>query len=93
MTLYNRRPSQPLKYVITLLLFIIVMGFTWSDVYGYQNNDQSSGTQTNQVSGSNQGQAQPTAVPVAIPEPGTLILLGGGLGALYLARRSQRKKN
>lgn len=97
MTLYKRRPGQPLKWLIGLIVFGLAMGITFADVYGY------GGDGTNSVSDGSVGPSGGTygddnnlgtsnEDPSAVPEPTTLILLAGGLSALYAARNRNKKK-
>ena len=97
MTVYKRKPSQPLKWLVALIVFTLAMGVTFSDVYGLD------GTVTigaDNVDNSDQGLADGNPSPsddstdrptTAIPEPTTLILLAGGLSALYIARRRKNR--
>ncbi len=125
MTLYRSRTSQPLKWIVALFVFALVMGVTFSDVYGQdhhnggkpgdnnfhgdrgKNDDHNGGHYGNNGgngggnngdhgnggggdNGGNGGNDNPA--PSSVPEPGTLILLAGGLSALYVARRNKSVK-
>jgi hypothetical protein len=82
---YRRPEGQTLKWLLALIVFILVMTMTFDEVFG---GDPSDGTDK----GAAVTQSSDKAAPSAVPEPTTLVLLGGGLSALYLARR-RRKKN
>lgn len=82
---YRRPEGQTLKWLLALIVFILVMTMTFDEVFG----GDPSGRIDNGASATQGGDE---AAPSAVPEPTTLILLGGGLGALYLARR-RRKMN
>ena len=105
MTVYRSRASQPLKWIIALMVFALVMGVTFSDVYGmgrdhggkpgdnHQHGDHHGGNPHNgggDNGGGSGGNDNPS--PTATPEPGTLVLLAGGLSALYVARRMKKDK-
>lgn len=69
------------------------MGITFTDVYGDGRIDAGSTAQDDYVNydnGSDNGISDNAAYPVAVPEPTTLILLAGGLSALYVARRRRQ---
>ena len=98
MNLYMRRSSQPLKWVVALLVFIVAMCFTMTDVYGNPPDGRIGGGNADQptdgANGPNGSLAtddNPDAT-TAVPEPATLVLLAGGLGALYAARRLRKEK-
>ena len=94
MTVYKRKPSQPLKWLVAMIVFALAMGVTFSDVYGLD------GTVTIGADNSDQGLADGNPSPngddtdgstTAIPEPTTLLLLAGGLSALYVIRRRKNR--
>jgi len=96
----HRRKSQPLKWLVALIVFAVVMGIAMDDVYGIDpanggaNTTQSGDTKNsgagNQpgAGGTDNGVDNPS--PTVVPEPTTLLLVAGGLGALYLARRFKK---
>jgi hypothetical protein len=85
MTLYKRRPTQPLKWLVAIIVFALALGFTLTDITG-----NTGGTDTDRIEQPAAGGDDATAS--AVPEPNTLILLVGGLSALYLVRRRRYKK-
>ncbi len=95
MKIYQRRKSQPLKWVLAFILFCLLMGWTMSDVYGITVNQQNP-TPSEHKSGSNDspvtgGMHAPTGEvpPSTAPEPSTFTLLALGLGggALMIRRK------
>ncbi len=97
MTVYKRKAAQPLKWLIAVIIFTLAMGITFTDVYGDgtdgrlgNSNSGGNGPADNGNANISAGNDDPTGGggnPDAIPEPTTLILLAGGLSALYVARR------
>jgi hypothetical protein len=99
----RRRIARSFKWVIAAIVFILAMTITWSDVEGQQvprDRDQVA-IDHNQVEHERSPRvtAEGTDIatgdetpPSSIPEPGTLILLGGGLAAMYLVRRRRNRK-
>lgn len=99
MTVYQDKRSRPLKWLVALIVFLLAMGITFSDVYGADPVTTGSST----VQGSQPDQGPPPSgdlstnnngpntdnpdTPMPIPEPTTLLLLAGGLGAMYAVRR------
>lgn len=83
----QHRTEQPLKYLIALILFCLVLGWAFTDVYGSNlgqdhNTDISSGGE-NRVGGTNRA-------PSAVPEPTTLALLALGMGGLAAYRKLKK---
>jgi len=110
MTYVKRNRSTGFKWVLALVLFVLAMTVTFSDVYGNTGRSQNEMVLENQTmaqesrpaqkddgkgfdadppgDGNGYGEDNP---PAAIPEPGTLILLASGLGAMYVARRRRNR--
>jgi hypothetical protein len=89
MTVYKRKSTQPLKWLLGLVVFILAMTLTFADVYG--NETVVGGAADNNTTVSSQDNGSTQCPPKPVPEPTTLILLGGGLSAMYLARRKRNK--
>ena len=105
MTIYKNNPARSLKWLVALIVFLLAMGVTWSDVYGYQTSkshdhgkwsygsDDKTADSPRSFSDDYSddvtcGNDEP---PAAIPEPATLILLGSGLGTMYMVRRRRNR--
>lgn len=102
MKVYTRRSSQPLKWIVAIVVFLLAMGVTFDDVYGEDPGTPDQGTVRNENSyddratQSTDGDLEPVngddpSTPQPIPEPTTIILLGSGIGAMYAVRRWRRK--
>ena len=97
MTVYQRKCTQPLKWLFALVIFVLAMTVTFSDVYGIDKNTTANSGGGNTVGdksddsngGLTTGNDNPA--PTAVPEPSTFILLASGLGALYAVRRIRNR--
>ena len=92
MTVYMKRNHASAKWLVALIVFLLALGITFTDVYGYTpGNGGGSGNNHNNCDQQNLKPNNPNSPdnppPTAIPEPTTLLLLGGGLGAMYAVRR------
>ena len=101
MNVYRRRESNPMKWVIAAVLFLAVMTFTLSEVNGYPvspkpGDQNTSSTNDNSVSTDNSSGTDassnraPDKGTSVVPEPGTLLLMATGLGALYIFRKARK---
>ena len=105
MTYVKKNRTSAFKWVIALVLFVLGLTVTFSDVYGNSGYPEDEVTVHDRTvddgvgdngkergpgfDGEDYGDDNPP--PAAIPEPGTLILLASGLGAMYVARRRRNK--
>lgn len=81
-----------MKWVLALILFCLVLGWTMSDVYGTNGGQSSQSADQNTNDGTHQvgREHSPTSTdPSPTPEPSTFILLAMGLGggAMMLRRK------
>lgn len=101
MTTQTRERLRSLKWLVAVIVFILALTITWSDVHGTPTSGADRKHQTSQID--DQSTAKSPAVnsegvsgendpPASIPEPATLVLLGGGLSAMYLMRRKRRAR-
>ncbi|UCC43207.1 MAG: PEP-CTERM sorting domain-containing protein [Candidatus Zixiibacteriota bacterium] len=101
MTVYRSKRSQPLKYLLALIVFILALTVTFNDVEGFNlptdaggNDSIADSTEVASATGPDDGDTEtypPDTEPVSVPEPTTLLLLAGGLGAMYMLRRRKMK--
>ena len=97
MKIYQRRSPQPMKWFLAFVLFCLVLGWTMSDVYGFDwsqrpchgNEHHGEGNEVSTHGDHHTSTDHNPASPV--PEPSTLMLLASGLGAGALMLR--RKKS
>ncbi len=91
------------KWVVALVLFGLALTVTFSEVYGTESRsfgdkgNIGSATIADHPTAMNTDQdavesCQSSNPPAAIPEPTTILLLAGGLSAIYIARRRGRAK-
>ena len=78
--IHRRRSGQTFKWLVAFILFLLAMTITFDDVCGSDSDNINPSC----VDSSPSVVEQPASV---IPETASLILLGGGLSALYVARR------
>lgn len=90
MTVYQKNDHASAKWLVALIVFLLALGITFTDVYGTPGNGNGTGNHDNngqQNLKPNNPNTPDNPPPTAIPEPTTLLLLGGGLGAMYAIRR------
>lgn len=102
MTIQMREKLRSLKWVVAVIVFLLAISITWADVYGTPTNDIGNRHQTDQITNTNSGNSSGGTSqsvkcnddpPSSIPEPTTLILLGGGLSAMYAMRKRRQAKH
>ena len=83
----HHRTEQPLKWLVALFLFCLVLGWAMTDVYGGQitsgNQADASGNAQNQT-------VPPQRNPSSVPEPTTLALLALGIGGVVAYRKLKK---
>ena len=116
MVVYKHKSKGPLKWLVAVIVFILAMTITWSDVSGIEVRSSRTTTvhqdKTTTVSpelypyatqpvsyldcyyadplsslGSGDSGDSADNEPAAMPEPGTLLLLIGGLGTLAVLKK------
>jgi hypothetical protein len=105
MMVYRKKSTQPLKWIVALVIFAVVLGFTLDEVDGFNIPGQSKDSTQQDVNAAPPGGSNQSSQSVSretrvdppetnspedissVPEPGTLLLIASGLGAMYLMRR------
>ena len=91
--IYRKNKSQPFKWLLALIIFILAMTITFDEVFGISVPPPGGGgSDGNPIVTKNvqyNKEAAGTQTTPSIPEPGTLLLLGTGFGALYIMRRKK----
>ncbi|MFH2048156.1 MAG: PEP-CTERM sorting domain-containing protein [bacterium] len=105
MKIYKEKQSQPLRWVIALVIFILTMTITFADVYGlgvpsgkynpppnrtYYNSQSGTTTPIFDINTPNYDGYEKCPPPSDIPEPISMILMGMGLAALHMANRKRK---
>ncbi len=86
------------KWVIAAIIFILAMTVTWDDVHGFSLSSQrpSAGIGYHSDPGTmmpvDNTQPTPEEIPQSVPEPLTLLLVGGGLGVAAVVRRIKNEQ-
>ncbi|MDF1545613.1 MAG: PEP-CTERM sorting domain-containing protein [bacterium] len=102
---YKKSHAQPFKWLLAILIFMLVMSVTFSDVHGFQvnssnDNSEQAAKTNNEVSYSDVKPNPDNSLPpednpgsstMPVPEPGTLVMVIGGLTAIYTARRLRQR--
>lgn len=98
MNIYTKRSYNAGKWIIGLIVFILAMTITFSDVHSVNIPPTGKTTQTNNTSDdiqsppANQVDTDNGDQPItSVPEPTTLILLASGLGVIHLVNRRRKK--
>lgn len=89
MKYYTKPQSSPFKWLVAIVLFILVMTLTWDEANGVGGKNSPPPSRNSNVTTDAQDK-EPGGEP--IPEPGTIILLGTGLGAAWMMRRRMKTK-
>lgn len=92
MNYYSKPHSNPFKWLVAIVLFILVMTLTWDEANGIGGKNSPPPRTNNNISDSPGNEPIDPGTGNPVPEPGTIILLGTGLGAAYMMRRRMKTK-
>lgn len=92
MKIYEERRSSPIKWVIAIIIFVIVLTVTFDEVLGVpipRGEDYQTADEMPPPDHTYDTKSYGDDSPPQIPEPATLILLGTGLAAMRLLRKKK----